>query len=81
MVIENTQGNPSLVPLNSTVALHWPLDGVWYCGRVVAHDIEEDTYLVKYYDGDVEWFSLRDHACRRLERLPKGAESVLAFCN
>ena len=75
---EHLQGNPSELPLNSVVALHWPLDGVWYCGLVVAYDRTEHMYLIKYYDGDVEWISLQHHACRRLEHLPKGADSVLA---
>ena len=45
----------------------------------MAYDRTEHMYLIKYYDGDVEWISLQHHACRRLEHLPKGADSVLLF--
>ena len=44
------------------VQVYWNEMGRWYKGRIRAYDQMTGLHQVKYFDGDVRWYTVRDEA-------------------
>lgn len=58
------------------VKVYWNEMGRWYTGRVKAYDQVTGFHKVKFCDGDVRWYKIRDEAVIWIHKLPAGKNST-----